>query len=88
MLAFNGNWEITSAMDNTDFYYVWRVMIGRKQDRLIFLIIFITILTVAPVGYHVIALNVPAKTIQHSINHEFEAQFGSAISTAAMDILW
>ena len=67
-------------------YNVWDI-IG-NQYRLISIIIVATILTIAPVGYHIIILNVPAATIQQAIELRMLMEYGITLDKNSLSVLW
>uniref|UniRef100_A0AC34QKJ1 Major facilitator superfamily (MFS) profile domain-containing protein n=1 Tax=Panagrolaimus sp. JU765 TaxID=591449 RepID=A0AC34QKJ1_9BILA len=58
------------------------------QRKLIVLILLSTTLSILPVGYHIIVLNVPAETIQNAINQTLLREEGYLPSKGLMDFLW
>ncbi|CAD5225896.1 unnamed protein product [Bursaphelenchus xylophilus] len=60
----------------------------REHGRLIYIILGVVVLAVAPCGYHMVALNVPTKNIQKALKAEILRDYGLTISDSAMDLLW
>lgn len=74
-------------MISSDLQNIWELAF-RQRDRLILIIVATTILSVAPIGYHIIVLNVPAKIIQNSFMKNFESNHGWVPSNFIKDFLW
>ncbi|CAJ0602846.1 unnamed protein product [Cylicocyclus nassatus] len=64
--------------------------IVRNEDRgkVVCIILVTTLLTIMPVGYHMVVLNVPAAVIQRSINESLYNTFGAALSSGSSALLW
>lgn len=75
-------------MDFLNFCYFWNIIQDKRYKRLIRIIVLMIFFTVMPVGYHIIVLNVPAKTIQSAIRCEMKSLFDFDISQGTLDILW
>uniref|UniRef100_A0A914UMG8 Major facilitator superfamily (MFS) profile domain-containing protein n=1 Tax=Plectus sambesii TaxID=2011161 RepID=A0A914UMG8_9BILA len=58
------------------------------KRRVILIVIFTSFLTISPVGYHLVVLNVPEKVIQSSLNQTFFNEYGRYLSAADMSVLW
>lgn len=61
---------------------------GRDCERLVALIVIVTMLSVTPIGYHIIALNVPANIIQRDIVEEFRHKYGMELSDNGLNVIW
>ena len=57
-------------------------------DKLVSLIVLVIILSVTPIGYHIIALNVPSPVIQKAITEEFGHRYGLRLTGTSMDLIW
>lgn len=66
----------------------WEISFNRKNRRLICVILSMTLLSIMPIGYHIIVLNVPIKTIQNAIRTDLKNLYNFEISQNALDILW
>ncbi|CAD5218383.1 unnamed protein product [Bursaphelenchus okinawaensis] len=64
----------------------WNAM--REHGRLVYIVLGVVVLSVAPCGYHMVVLNVPAKTIQEALKSEIQYDYGISISDATLDLLW
>lgn len=62
--------------------------IAGDQRKLILLILLSTLLSILPVGYHIIVLNVPAITIQNAISKSLLREESFVISNGLLDMLW
>ena len=58
------------------------------QYRLISILILASILTIAPVGYHIIVLNVPAETIQKAMEIKMLHEYGVTLNKNVLSVLW
>jgi hypothetical protein len=59
-----------------------------NQYRLISILILASILTIAPVGYHIIVLNVPAEIIQEAIEIRTLYEYGVTLDKNVLSVLW
>ncbi|KAI1701730.1 sugar transporter domain-containing protein [Ditylenchus destructor] len=76
-------------MISSELERLWEVVESHhRTHRLIIIIVSVTMLTVAPVGYHIIVLNVPSKTIQTAIALELNERYAIELKGAAMDMAW
>lgn len=60
----------------------------RDQKRIVSLISVISTLSIVPVGYHIIALNVPAVTIQNALVANLYKEQKILLSKGYLDIIW
>lgn len=59
-----------------------------NKRRIIIIVVLTSFLTIAPVGYHLVVLNVPEKIIQSSLNRTFFNEYGRYLSATDMSVLW
>lgn len=60
----------------------------KNQKRIVSLITIISTLSIVPVGYHIIALNVPTITIQNAFLSNLYNEQRISLSKGYVDILW
>lgn len=68
--------------------YLMDIICNKQYKRLIRVIVLMTLFTIMPIGYHIIALNVPIKTIQDAIKTDLKNLYNYKINRGALDILW
>ncbi|WKY07288.1 hypothetical protein Q1695_007041 [Nippostrongylus brasiliensis] len=62
----------------------------KHEDRgkVVSIILLTSLLTILPVGYHMVALNVPAEIMQQSLNESVYTTFGLVLSSGSVAVLW
>ncbi|KAK6751837.1 hypothetical protein RB195_003330 [Necator americanus] len=62
----------------------------RHEDRgkVVCIILLTSLFTIMPVGYHMVALNVPEEVIQRSMNQSLYNIFGVVLSSSSVALLW
>ncbi|GMT22337.1 hypothetical protein PFISCL1PPCAC_13634 [Pristionchus fissidentatus] len=58
------------------------------SGRVVCITLLASLFTIAPVGYHMVAFNVPEKIIQNHVNESFTNVFNSPLSPSGMSIFW
>uniref|UniRef100_A0A0K0EXM3 MFS domain-containing protein n=1 Tax=Strongyloides venezuelensis TaxID=75913 RepID=A0A0K0EXM3_STRVS len=79
----SSNHLITYYNDMTNF-----INILMKEGRIIPLILSSIFLSISPVGYHIVVLNVPGTIIQNSINESIFNNFEIKLNDSQLGFLW
>ncbi len=69
-------------------YNAMDVFLEPEKRKVIIVVILTSFLTISPVGYHLVVLNVPEKVIQSSLNQSFFNEYGRYLSSTDMSVLW
>ncbi|KHN86001.1 Solute carrier family 2, facilitated glucose transporter member 7 [Toxocara canis] len=59
-----------------------------EQRNVIITLVIVSFFTIAPVGYHLVVLNVPEKVIQNALNASMYSNFKWSMSETEISILW
>ncbi|GMR47154.1 hypothetical protein PMAYCL1PPCAC_17349 [Pristionchus mayeri] len=58
------------------------------SGRVVCITLIAALCTMAPVGYHMVAFNVPEKIIQNHVNESFTKVFNSPLTPSGMSLFW